>query len=144
MGNQRRVAQVREHNDAWQAVPKTPSIPKAAELRALPNGWRPTAVSVATCIESRKPRQTDGDMGKRRSVPMGTKPPGEFKLNWQPSELPGEEFADIRGRGRFSIRTTDKGNVVLRHNGAVVGYFSLAESAKAEAQKRVPGILRGE
>jgi hypothetical protein len=73
---------------------------------------------------------------------MGTKPPGEFKLNWQPSELPGEEFADIRGR--FTIRTTDQGNVVLRHNGAVVGYFSLAESAKAEAQKRVPGILRGE
>jgi len=85
-----------------------------------------------------------GSMGERKSVPMGPKPPGEFKLNWQPSELPGEEFADIRGRGRFSIRTTDKGNVVLRHNGAVVGYFSLAESAKAEAQKRVPGILRGE
>jgi hypothetical protein len=52
---------------------------------------------------------------------MGPKSPGEFKLNWQPSESPGEEFADIRGRGRFTIRTTDQGNVVLRHNGAVVG-----------------------
>ena len=39
---------------------------------------------------------------------MGPKPQGEFKLNWQPSELPGEEFADIRGRGRFTIRTTDQ------------------------------------
>jgi hypothetical protein len=45
---------------------------------------------------------------------------------------------------RFTIRTTDQRNVVRRHNGAVVGYFSLAEAAKAEAQKRVPGILRGE
>ena len=34
-----------------------------------------------------------------------------IKLNWQPSELPGEEFADVRGRGRFTIRTTDQGNV---------------------------------
>jgi hypothetical protein len=30
---------------------------------------------------------------------MGPKPPDGFKLNWQPSELPGEEFADIRGEG---------------------------------------------
>jgi hypothetical protein len=76
-------------------------------------------------------------------TPMGPKPSGEFKLDWRPSELPDEEYADVQGRGRFTIRTTDQGNVVLRHNGAVIGYFSLAEAAKAEAQKRVPGILRG-
>jgi hypothetical protein len=75
---------------------------------------------------------------------MGPKPPREFKLNWQPSELPGEEFADIRGRGRFTIRSTDHGQVVLRHNGSIIGYFSLPDIAKAEAQRRVPGILRGQ
>ena len=31
---------------------------------------------------------------------------------------------------------------MLRHNDAVAGYFSLAESAKAEAQKLLPGISR--
>ena len=54
-----------------------------------------------------------------------------------------EEYADVQGRGRFTIRTTDQGNVVLRHNGAVIGYFGLPETARAEAQRRVPGIMQG-
>jgi hypothetical protein len=74
---------------------------------------------------------------------LGPKPSGEFKLDWRPSELPGEEYADVQGRGRFTIRTTDQGNVVLRHNGAVIGYFGLPETARAEAQRRVPGIMQG-
>jgi hypothetical protein len=76
-------------------------------------------------------------------TPMGPKPSGEFKLDWRPSELPGDEYADVQGRGRFTIRATDQGNVALRHNGVVIGYFSLPETAKAEAQRRVPGILQG-
>ena len=74
---------------------------------------------------------------------LGPKPSGEFKLDWRPSELPGEEYADVQGRGRFTIWTTDQGNVVLRHNGAVIGYFGLPETARAEAQRRVPGIMQG-
>jgi hypothetical protein len=76
-------------------------------------------------------------MGPKASEP-------EFKLDWRPSELPGEEYADIRGRGRFTIRSMDNGQVVLRHNGSIIGYFSLPDIAKAEAQRRVPGILRGQ
>jgi hypothetical protein len=59
-------------------------------------------------------------------TPVGPKPSGEFKLDWQPSELPGEQYADVQGRGRFTIRTTDQGDVVLRRNGAVIGVFQLA------------------
>ena len=38
-------------------------------------------------------QQTKGtiSMGKRRATPMGAKPAAEFKLDWRPSELPGEE-----------------------------------------------------
>jgi hypothetical protein len=38
----------------------------------------------------------------------------------------------------------DNGQVVLRHNGSIIGYFSLPDTAKAEAQRRVSGILRGQ
>ena len=77
-------------------------------------------------------------------TPMGPKAEPEFKLDWRPSELPGEEYADIRGRGRFTIRSMDNGQIVLRHNGSIIGYFSLPDTAKAEAQRRVSGILRGQ
>jgi hypothetical protein len=32
-------------------------------------------------------------------TPMGPKPSGELKLDWWPSESPGEEYADVQGRG---------------------------------------------
>jgi hypothetical protein len=75
---------------------------------------------------------------------MGAKPAAEFKLDWRPSELPGEEIADLRGnKGRFAIRETNQGNLTLRFNGKLIGYFSSVEGAKSEAGRRAVGIIQG-
>jgi hypothetical protein len=44
-------------------------------------------------------RRCGAGIAVTKLTPMGPKPSGELKLDWWPSESPGEEYADVQGRG---------------------------------------------
>jgi hypothetical protein len=100
-------------NGGWPKCGSTTTLGRLCENSIYPKGYRVKgpaewlAAHRSECCHLHLKQEAEANRrghGETEICTDGSKPPGEFKLNWQPSELSGEEFADIRGRGRRRSR----------------------------------------